>query len=347
MNDSVLELSGDFVHRLDEVLQSSNRLEQFLVAAQADVSGANKNPELTKLLTALQQRTPADQWLRDPILASLLPMVLRFHRADLGCDFERSTVLDFVSAPKRRPLRWFRQLAYPLALGLLAVAILILLSILVVPIFRSMFDEFGLVLPTPTRWVVQFSDAIVRHPRETLLAFAGSLVLFWLAGIGMHRLVDCMQKYSLFGYWFTGSRSHLLAMARWTATLAELLHLGVPKAQAVEIAGIASREYFYQEQSKRIAGWLQAGDRPLAGSPIARGISATAIHALDTSLEGEASISMLRRLSAIYRDRIEHRSIVHHGWLGPTSIIVLGMLVGFVALALLMPLFSLISSLSS
>ena len=72
----------------------------------------------------------------------------------------------------------------------------------------------------------------------------------------------------------------------------------------------------------------------------------TLLYALSAGTDGGPSIPLLRQLAAIYSDRSRNRSQLSSGFNSSIMVAVIGALVGFVILALFMPLFSLITALS-
>ena len=70
------------------------------------------------------------------------------------------------------------------------------------------------------------------------------------------------------------------------------------------------------------------------------------IHALESGPDGGPDIALLRELSAMYGDRAAQRVDWSSGVLAQLAIVMVGLVVGYVVLALFMPLFSMVSSLS-
>jgi len=124
-------------------------------------------------------------------------------------------------------------MAYPIAVGIVAIAVVIFLLVSVVPTFVSMFADFGAELPAITRFVLKSS--------EFMQAYWWLVVLFFVcivAGIGIIRK-NAQTKYYL-DYFILripvfGKMLQKAVLARMTRTLSSLFTSSVPILQAMTI----------------------------------------------------------------------------------------------------------------
>jgi type II secretory pathway component PulF len=347
VSESINPDGGEMYDKIAQAVRDSTSLQELLRSSTQDFGRAVQTQPVRKLLSALESQTPAERWVSDPELASLLPIVLRFSDRQETRDWNCAQLRGLMTQPENRRLLFLRQWSYPLFVAALSIGALVVLSLTIIPIFGKMFQDFELRLPRATQWIMAISDALSGRDPRSLIIFLAILGVLWFLAGGFGWLLHRWQSISFFGYWIAGSRCQLSAMARWTSTLAELLAIDVPLSESLRIAGIASKHPFYRSQSKLLSIASVNGVSPLATSPIARSFSSTALHALTAAHDGKPSIPLLRQIADIYWERCERSRSSGNGWLGPLAIFCLGFIVGFVVLALFMPLISLVTSLSS
>lgn len=198
--------------------------------------------------------------------------------------------------------------AYPLIIVGVAILVVAILSAMVVPMFASMFEDFGIELPLPTRAVIalaQFMSTIW----GPLIVAAGCVAI---------------------GRWLMITRSPRGARAAeaFTRALASLAAAEVPRGDALDLAAAAAQV------------------RPtLATKPARRGpLTAAALEAL--SYEPQAAGVLLSAIADCHKDRARGGLSVTQWLIGPVAIGLVGIFVGFIVIALFMPLISLVSALS-
>jgi type IV pilus assembly protein PilC len=226
---------------------------------------------------------------------------------------------------------------YPVMIFAAAFAVAILLGITIVPTFKQMFLEFGLMLPAATKWLIWGSDSMILHPIESIVTVMVALALIGLIWFGARWIADRLPCESRIARVLAGSRGQVRGMARWTGGLAEMLQLGIPLPQAVTLAGMLSGQRSLESQSMRLAH---------GESMRATGISPVAIAALQCD-DSHQRVALLRSLSDLYWNRVAKRTHMSAGWIAPIAVVFAGAFVAFVVIALFMPLISLVSSLSS
>jgi type IV pilus assembly protein PilC len=235
-----------------------------------------------------------------------------------------------------------RELSYPLILMVLALLLLGWMLGTIVPVYEKMFLEFGLMLPRPTMALIQIGRFARIQPIAFVVAFVIVISAIVSAWIGLSGLLHRLQVIPSIGFLMAGSHRNLSSMVRWISTLAELLSIGAPLPKAVEIAGVASQSVYYQRQSNQLARQLLESKEGVAGREAAVAFPAT----VQQALEGTPNIAVLRRMAEIYTDRLRNRKSRGYGFLGPVVIMLIGLLIGFMVIALFVPLISLISALS-
>ncbi len=236
-----------------------------------------------------------------------------------------------------------RALLYPVAVLCLAMLVFFGLGQLVISPFSEMFDEFGLNLPGPTMfvifWVKQWQDHTVRFLVYVLLVALITYIafLFWTR----HALTT-----RLFGFFIGGSTANVAAMASFTGLLADLLASGRPLPDSLELAGRGCGHAHFKNSALRLAQFHRRGLYRLSQSPDAKSFPRNLIDAVEP-IDGSAPrTTLLRELAAIYGERAIERTEWSAGLVGAITVFIVGLVIGFVVIALFMPLVSLISGLA-
>ncbi|MEM7476563.1 MAG: type II secretion system F family protein [Planctomycetota bacterium] len=324
------------------------RRKEWIPALQAladDLPSGHAKSETKRVYRLLQSNFSASQVLHDTKLSQLLPLLV------LGTEDKPSqSRLNawFAELIRQRAIRHQRRqaLVYPIGIILLALGVTALLSIFVVPIFKEMFEEFGLMLPAPTLLLISVSDMFTERWLTTTIVLA---IVFSASAFGIYVFKKLALGNFLFGAMLNGTTANLRAMSVLCGNLAELIHIGAPVPDALELAGShCGNPYYFR--SARLTALAVRGGLPIAtGSNSARILPSSLLYALEKQPDPEhadTSVEILRELADIYMDR----SSRHTDWIAmffPSAAVVLvGFLIGFVVISLFMPLVTMVSSLA-
>jgi type II secretory pathway component PulF len=236
---------------------------------------------------------------------------------------------------------------YPLSIALASMLLFYFLAVSIVPTFKAMFDDFELRLPPLTKWFLQTSDFIAYQPVSLLASLlSGILAVYGLVKLYSY-LMDRFEGISLISFYRRGTKKSLSSMARWTGTMAELLAIGAPAAQAVATAGIASQRPYLNLQSKRLSRAFEANPTTTwRAQGSSTSFAGSSIAALEMHQQGTDTTGVLRELAQSYAERWNCRTNLSYDWLGPIILLFVAKFVFFLVLALFLPLISLITSLS-
>jgi type IV pilus assembly protein PilC len=124
-----------------------------------------------------------------------------------------------------------------------------------------------------------------------------------------------------------------------------MLSLGAPLADALRIAGKASRSFFYESAAIELS---QQIDQASAVPPnlSSRVLPPTLLYALQAASGGVPSLPMLQSLAQSYSERAQSRLDLVTTMMPIVAVVTVGLGVGFVIIALFMPLVSMITSLA-
>lgn len=234
-------------------------------------------------------------------------------------------------------------LMYPAVIMLLMAIIAILMLIYVVPTLTATFKEMKMDLPTSTKMIIWVSDFLKDH---TLLFFGGVLVLVAVF-ITAYRTKQFKHflDYVVLRIPVIGTLVKETNAARTARTLSSLLSAGVDVVLAIDITGsVVQNSYFKvvlarsQDAIKKgdpIAAVFEANDTlypPLVGEMISIGE--------ETGKLGD----MLGNVATFYEGEVDQKTKDLSSIIEPFLMIFMGVAVGFFALAMIMPTYSLVDA---
>jgi general secretion pathway protein F len=243
---------------------------------------------------------------------------------------------DFMEGQARLKGKVSAALAYPILMVVIGGLLVGVLMVAVVPKVTSIFNSLGHALPWYTRLLIFVSDTLAGFWWLILGLVAGGIYLFrrWKkTPAGRLRWDTIRLHLPIFG-----RLNLLVAVARFSRTLATLLSSGVQLLQAMEI-GINVLENARLEQVvKEAIGSIREGESiavPLKRSGVFPPMMTHMIAVGEKSGQLEA---MLENVSRSYEADVETRVVALTSLLEPIMIVALGGAVGFIAMSILMPL---------
>lgn len=255
-----------------------------------------------------------------------------------------SRLADFHEKNQRLTNRVRAALIYPVFVVVIATLILVVLITFVVPKFMAIFSELGASLPAPTLILLTVSNLL----RKFWLAI---IFLFILGVISYRQLV----KMPLIRYRIDVLKLHLpvfgfilskIIIARFSRTFGTLIRSGVPILQALNISKDTSGNVVISNAIKKVHDSIREGDTisgPLSKSGV---FPPVVVNMIDVGEETGQLDLMLLKISDTYEDEVESSILAITSLLEPFLIIVMGFIVGFIIISMLLPLISLINSIS-
>ena len=316
----------------DSVIAALNALLEDLEQTQAEnqLRSVIRDLQVAQSLEDIRSNQRLMQWL--PVLASGV--------SDDAVNHSLTNLIGYASRDNELRFERRRALAYPVMLLVGVGFVFALLTILVVPIFDKMFEDYGIELPGATKMVISLSREVREQPMLLILKVA-SLITMVIVIKKLWSRTGVSHRF--FRFLVTGNSASVSEMSILAGRLAELLHLGLSREDALVLAGQGLKSHWYQNACKILAARM-ATDTKWVESKAARTFPNNVILALQGN--PIPNVDLLRELLAMYADRVHHRVDWTTGAFAQIAIVCLGVAVGFMVIVLLTPLFSLISALS-
>jgi type II secretory pathway component PulF len=230
-------------------------------------------------------------------------------------------------------------LMYPAFVMVAAVGILIILMTFVVPTFLGMFTELGSELPLPTRILVAVSTAVRQWWWAVLAGMAGLWVLAtaFLKTPAGRRLTD----QALLQAPVIGSLAERLLISRFARTFGTLLSSGVPILSALDTVRATVTNMIIDEALQDVERSLKVGEslaRPMELS----GVFPPLVTRMVALGEETGQLDrMLMQIADSYEEEVEVALGGLTQLLEPLLIVFVGGVVGFIVIAMFLPLMSL------
>lgn len=232
-------------------------------------------------------------------------------------------------------------LIYPaiVVTGMMTVSLIVMT--VVVPRLTQMYKEFGVTLPLPTQILIAVSTFLINY----WFIMVGSFVVIFLIFMrwketwtGKHVLAGVSLRIPIFGALIKQS-----TLVEITRTLAMLIDGGVPILLSLEISRDATSNILYKE------AFTQAAKKVEKGFPLSEPLSDTSLFPPilpQMVVVGEQTGKLgdsLFKLSRYFETEAETAIRALTTMIEPLIMVVLGLGVGFLVMAVLLPIYSLTS----
>ena len=266
-------------------------------------------------------------------------------------------------------------LVYPITVVTFAVGILVFIMLKIVPSFEKIFKDFGTTLPSMTQMLITISNWVVNY----WYLLPGIPLSIWLALKLLRKFSAGRMGWDMFTIKMPifGPLIEKNIVARTMRTLGTLVASGVPILESLNItketSGNAVFEVMFQKiyeairEGESIAKPMKENSRP-AFHPMAlffwtcypplfgalmyltkmnkRIVDDMVVNMVDVGEETGELDTMLYKVADTYDDEVAVLTDSLMSLMEPLLIICLGGMVGFIVIALFLPLISLIQKLS-
>ena len=227
---------------------------------------------------------------------------------------------------------------YPAVVLSFALLVLAALLTFIVPVFVGIFEDFGGELPLITKFTV---------------ALSAGLKNYWYAWIGGGAALIFAFRYWRSSEWGRpqwdrirlripfkiGDTVQKIALARWSRTMSALYSAGVPILHAIEVTGQTAGNAVIEDAMAAVIESVKSGGTlaaPLKDAPIFPSMVAQMIAVGE---ETGGLDNMLTKVADFYEDEVAAAIKALTSILEPVMIVIVGGIVGFIVIAMYMPMF--------
>ncbi|MDY6986748.1 MAG: type II secretion system inner membrane protein GspF [Thermodesulfobacteriota bacterium] len=263
--------------------------------------------------------------------------MVRAGEASGALDIVLARLAEYTENQEALKSRFKAAMAYPIVMTLVGSMVLFFLVTFVVPNITRVFTDMHHALPLPTVVLIAISS-FFKSFWWALVIVAVGLV------IGVKQFIKTSRGHHVWDRLklrlpVLGSINQRIAVARFSRTLGTLLESGVPLLSALDIVKNIVNNILFGEAIDNACEEIEAGKSlaiPLGRSPWFPSIAVQMISVGEQSGELEA---MLNKIADTYEKDVETQVMAMTSMLEPVMIVVMAVLVGFIVMSILLPIF--------
>ena len=252
---------------------------------------------------------------------------------------------EFMEKSQKLKRRVIGALIYPAAVITIAGGILALIIIVIIPKFKRMFEEMNVPLPPATKLLL------------TITGFAtNNLVLLLVLPVLIIIIYQIVRRTEVGGMVIDRVKLYIpvfggiirkTAIARFARTLGTLIDAGVAILEALSIIEHTTGNKVVSKAISEIHDSIKSGEN-IAGPMRESGVfNEMVVNMVDVGEETGELDKMLIKIADAYEDEVDNTVAALMSILEPLIIITLGLAVGFIVIALFLPLIALMQNMGA
>jgi type IV pilus assembly protein PilC len=233
---------------------------------------------------------------------------------------------------------------YPALIGGFAFVVLFALVAFLVPVFETIFKDFGGDLPAITKFTVWLSHMMTGRWYVMFGVIFGVVWLFrtWKKTERGRIQWDTLKlKFPM----KIGDIVQKVALARFSRTFSGLIAAGVPMLEAIDITGKTSGNKVIEKAMHEVRESVKKGGSltaPMADVPEA--FPVMVVQMIGVGEETGALETMMTKVADFYEEQVAAAVKALTSILEPIMILVVGAIVGFIVIAMYLPMFKVYDS---
>jgi len=254
---------------------------------------------------------------------------------------------NFFSAQNKVKKQVKGAMTYPAIIFAVAIAMTSFLIAFVVPKITEIFEDTGQELPGITQFVLSISDFLTSYYIAIIVAIISVIILFKLAYAkldGFHRFIDAIYlKIPVLG---TLIQNHELG--RFSYILSLMLSSGVAYAQAVQLSKATFGNYGLKDLFEKASNKVLEGNKLSNSLQLSKGVKIKRNFMQSLALGEESSevAQILENTASLYAEENEDKLKLLLGLLEPFMMLFIGVVVGVIVSAMLLPIFTMTQGLN-
>lgn len=231
-----------------------------------------------------------------------------------------------------------KAMTYPIIVSIVAFGVIILLMSFVVPQFVDMFAQLDTELPAITRSLIAISGFITGRwyiMVAVLAALIAGIVIFKKQDSGKRFFDKLKLKFPVVGKVVIKA-----ACARYSRTMSSLMSAGIPLMEALKVTAKIMGNVHFEDALNMARDKVSKGQelsKPLEESKL---FPPMVYHMTKIGEDTGSVESMYDKVAEYYEEEVEIAVSQAVAFLEPCMIIILGIIIGYVLLGILIPMFS-------
>lgn len=260
---------------------------------------------------------------------------------------------DFLEKAAKLRRKIIGAMIYPAVVLSVAGAIVTMIMLFIVPKFEKIFDDFDTELPGMTKMLMNGSRWLAGKlypgqvvPGVVYVLLSPFVIFFGVKLIRKSKMGKAVLDRLALKIPVAGMLISKSTIARFTRTLGTLISAGVPILDAIQITKETTANEVYVTALAGVHDSVRQGDtfsEPLRRTKVC---DAIVVNMIDVGEETGELDKMLMKIADNYDDEVDTLVAALVSLLEPIMVVLLGGIVGFIVIALFMPLVALIQSVS-
>ena len=253
---------------------------------------------------------------------------------------------EFMETAQRLKRRITGAMIYPIAVISVAVVIVLLIMKYVIPQFVPVFDSFGGELPAVTTMLLEMSDWIAyRWGWAWIIGVPIGIVLFFMllrkSDSGRYFVDSLKLKIPVLGKIMAKT-----AIVRWSRTLGVLLSAGVPILEAISITRDTAGNEVFARALGKVHDAIREGEDFATPLKQVKVVEPMVVNMVAVGEETGDLDKMLAKVADTYDEEVDVMVQAMVSLLEPFMVVTLGVIVGFIVVAIFLPLPEMINAVS-
>ncbi len=351
-----IEISPERVPRT-EVMHFSRQMAAFvrtgipIIDAVRVVEEGTSNKRFKGILADVREQLEGGVPFTDALAphASVFPSYFLGILRSAELTGQLDTVLDQLALYIERDLesrsRIKSALTYPIVVLALSIGTMLLMVLYVLPKFVDFFDDVGSELPLPTRMLLGMSGLFSNFWWVFVLVIAAAVAIHMV--IGRNEVLRVRRSRFMLGLPVLGVILRFSAVERFCRIIAAMMRAGVPLPDTMAAAIESTNNPVFQHRLRTARDEMLEGDG-VAG-PLERTelFPSAALQMIKVGEETGSLDSQIESAADFYARETGYKLKRLTDLFEPAVIIVMGVVVGFVAIALISAMYGVTSGLKS
>ena len=230
-------------------------------------------------------------------------------------------------------------MTYPLCMLGFCVLVVVGMLVFILPRFEKIYAGKGAVLPLPTRFLLALSGGLIAYWPIILIGLAGGGVLLYLyvrSPAGRYAVDKMRISVPLIGRMYRKAY-----LARTLRTMGAMMTSGVSVLEGLEITARAAGNDVYARIWRDVAEEVKEGATISECLYNCKRLPRTIVQMLDAGERTGKLGLVMNRVAAFCEADLKVAVKTMTGMIEPAMIIIMGFIIGGIAMALLLPIFSL------
>ncbi len=266
--------------------------------------------------------------------------MIRTAEAGNSLDTTLGQAADYLEAALEMRRKVVSALTYPAVLLIVAVGVLIFMMTYLVPQFSQMFDRMGAAIPPTTKFLLAASIFLRTHwwtIPATLIGGVWGVRAILGTPAGKDMATRITHKIPVIG-----DIVKKVAMARMLRALGTLTGTGVALLVALETSGQTAQNSVYERAMERMRTDVEQGVSLSDAVKSTRVFPPMVCQMMAVGEKSGRLSNVLLRVAQFYERDVDARLKMLTSIVEPVMIVVLGLMVGFIAVSIISPIYSLV-----